>query len=186
MRKQIGKDIGARVALAGIGAAFSLVCVTLSYFVSVMSLTFTVLTAVGIMIPLSKNYYREAILASIVVGVAGFFIANLRIIPFLLASGLYVVLSVFLHNKKVNQIITFVAKIAYSCLVFFICYKLINVISVDVSKISFLANFNQTGLYAILNLVFSLAFILYDFLLIKGYEYSKTIINKIIKPKNND
>ena len=181
MKRLNTKDIGIRLALAGIGTALSVVFITLSYYVSFMSLSFTVLTSVGIMVPLSKTYYREGILTAIVAGVIGFFIANVRIVPYAMASGLYVVLTVFLYNKKINVIITTIAKLAYSCLIFWIIYKVVGVLVVNYEKLTFLSNFNENGVYALLNTVFSLAFLLYDYLLCKGYEYAKKLADKILK-----
>ena len=98
MRKLNTKDIGIRMALAGIGTALGVVFIALSYYLSVMTLTFTVLTAVGVMCPLSKDYYREGVLCAVVTGLIGFFIANIKIVPYAMVSGLYVVLTVFLYN----------------------------------------------------------------------------------------
>ncbi len=169
------------MALAGIGTALGVVFIALSYYLSVMTLTFTVLTAVGVMCPLSKDYYREGVLCAVVTGLIGFFIANIKIVPYAMVSGLYVVLTVFLYNKKVNVILTTVIKIAYSCLVFWIVYKLIGLISINVQKITFLASFNETGLYVIINLIFTLCFIVYDLMLISGYKYSKELAKRVIK-----
>ena len=181
MKRLNTKDIGIRLALAGIGTALSVVFITLSYYVSFMSLSFTVLTSVGIMVPLSKNYYREGILTAIVAGVIGFFIANVRVVPYAMASGLYVVLTVFLYNKKINVIITTIAKLAYSCLIFWIIYKVIGVLVVNYEKLTFLSKFNENGVYVLLNAIFSLAFLLYDLLLCKGYDYAKKLADKILK-----
>ena len=183
MKKLNVKDIGLRLALAGIGTALSLVCVTLSYYLSFMSLSFMVLSCVGVMCPLCKKFYREGILCSIAVSVIGFFIVNVHIVPFIMASGFYVVLTVFLHEKKVNTLILFFVKLVYSCLVFFVIYWAIDVLVVDVTKITFLASFNEIGLYAILNVAFSLCFLVYDVLLIQGYKYACNLADKIIKPR---
>lgn len=166
------------MALAGLGAAISLVFVTLAYFIKNLSLSFYVLSSVGVMFPLTKNYYREAFLGAVVVSIIGFFIANLAIIPFVTASGFYVVFSIFCHNKKWNKYILIVIKIAYSALLFYIFYKLISIISVDLSKLRFVSKMSGWLIYMLFNLVFSIAFVFYDFLLIKGYTYLKSLLNK--------
>lgn len=181
MRKTSAKDVGIRIALAGLGTALSVAFIALSYYLSFMTLSFTVLTSVGIMCPLAKNYYREGILAAIAAGVIGFFIANVKIVPYAMASGLYVVLTVFLHNKKINAVLLTVVKLAYSCLVFWIIYKVTGTLVVNFDKLTFLANFNAVGVYAILNVAFSLGFLLYDLLLVKGYEYACKVAAKVIK-----
>lgn len=170
------KDIGTRLALAGLGAAISLIFVTLAYFIKNLSLSFTVLSAVGIMFPLTKKYYREALLSSIVVFVIGFFIANLSIIPFAMVSSFYVVFTIFCYNKNFNKIIILIIKIAYSLVVFFILYYLINEIVVSIDKIIFFGSLPPWALYVIVNILFTLAFVAYDYLLIKGYEYLKNLL----------
>ena len=184
MKRLNTKDVGIRLALAGIGAALSVTFIVLSYYVNFMSLSFTVLSAVGILVPLSKDYYREGLLTSIVAGLIGFFIANIKIVPYAMASGLYVVLTVFLYNKKINVVLTSVLKAGYACLVFWILYKVTGLFVVNVEKITFLNNFNEIGLYAILNAVFVVAFLLYDLLLVEGYKYSKKLAEKVLKNKN--
>lgn len=174
-------DIGRRVALAGIGAAISLVFVTLSYFVRNLTLSFVVLSSVGVMLPLTQKYYREALLASVVVTIGGFFIVNLSIIPFAAASGFYVVFSIFYYEKKWNRIIGYAIKFGYSCLLFFILYWVTSLIAVDFSKVSFLDELPAAALYILLNGVFSICFLLYDFLLEKGYVYLGRLVKKIVK-----
>lgn len=177
------KDIGSRLAFAGVGAAISIVFIVLGYFVSYISLSCTVLTSVGILLPLSKGYFRESVLAAIVVGVIGFFIVNIKIVPYAMASGLYVVLTVFLllkfSDKVWKIVLSYLLKLGYSALVFWVCYSLISVIAVDVTKIIFLQGIDGAVLYLLLNLIFSLSFLLYDFLLQKGYEYAKERVKKI-------
>lgn len=172
------KDIGSRLALAGLGAAISLIFVTLAYFIKNLSLSFYVLSSIGIMFPLTKKYYREAILSAIVVSVIGFFIANLGIIPFVTASGFYVVFSIFCHNKRFNKTVLIVIKVAYSIALFFVFYKLISVIAIDFGRLKFINSIPSEIIYVLFNLLFSFAFVCYDFLLIKGYTYLKGLLNK--------
>ena len=169
------------MALAGIGAAISLIFVTLAYFVENLSLSFYVLSSVGVMFPLTRGYFREGILTSVAVSVAGFFIANLAIIPFVMASGFYVVLTIFLYEKKFNRWIGYALKFLYAGLIFFLCYSVINLIFIDFTVFPALGNLSSAGLYAILNILFALAFILYDFLLEKGYIYLCQLMKKVLK-----
>ena len=178
------RDYAARIALAGIGTAISLVMVVLAYYVKWVSISFYVLSAAGVMLPLTKKYYREALLTAIAVGVAGFFIVNMHIIPFVMASGFYVVFTIFWLEKNLNRILGYAIKFVYSCLIFFVCYWAVKLLSVDVTKITFLQNLTPAGLYILLNGVFSAAFLLYDFLLEKGYEYLTKLVDKIIKNKD--
>ena len=100
-----------------------------------------------------------------------------------MASGPYVVLTICLQLKFSDKtwkiLLSYILKLGYSCLVFWICYSLISVIVVDVNKLTFLQTFSPVALYLTFNAVFCLAFLLYDFLLIKGYEFAKERIKKI-------
>lgn len=90
----------------------------------------------------------------------------------------------FLYNKKVNVILLTVLKAAYSCLIFWIIYKVTNIFVINFEKLTFLTKFNEIGLYAILNVAFSIAFLVYDALVIYGYKYAKRLADKVIKNKN--
>jgi len=175
------KDIGKRTALAGIGAALSLIFVTLAYFVKNLSLSFYVLSSIGVMLPLAYKYYREGILTVVVVTLIGFFIANIGIVPFVAACGFYVVFTVFWHNKKLNRWIGYAIKTAYSILLFFIFYKVTALISVDLTKLSFLNDWTDAAIYIAFNAVFSICFIAYDLLLEYGYIYLCRLLDKILK-----
>lgn len=173
------------MAYAGVGAAISLIFVVLAYFVKTLSLSFNVLSSVGVMLPITKNYYKEGIFTAVAVSVAGFFIVNISIIPFVMASGFYVVLTLFLYKKNFNRLIGYAVKFLYAGLIFFICYKLTTLITVDFTKLPHLSNslgnLSEAGLYAVLNLIFAAAFLIYDFLLEKGYDYLSKLTEKIGK-----
>lgn len=170
------KNIGNRFALAGLGAALAVLFIVLAYYVRNLSLSFTVLASVGVMLPLTKNYYREAILTAIASCVIGFFIANISILSYVLASSFYVIFSILWSNKRFNKIIGYCIKTAYSILVFFILYKAVNLITIDFSMLPKLGNLPQFALYLILNIVFTIAFLVYDIVLVQAYIYLKKIV----------
>lgn len=179
------KDIGTRLALAGIGTAVALVFITLSYFVKNMSLSFTVLASCGIMLPLFRNYYREGLLSAVVASVIGFFIANVNVLPFVLASSFYVVFTVFWNNKQLNKMLGYAIKFAYSLLTFFILYKVVSLITVDFSKLTFFEGMPAYGVYLLLNVIFSALFLLYDILLVRVFIELKKLFDKNIKAHGN-
>lgn len=179
------KDLARRIAFGGIGAAVSLVFILIGYFVRYVSVSCVALSAIGIVLPLTQKYYREAVLAVIVAAVVGFFIVNVKIVSFVMCSGFYVVLTVFAEqkcgDKSYKIILSYLIKTAYSCLVFWVAYRALGLISVDFSKITLVQNLSESAFYAVFNIVFSVLFLLYDFLLIKGYEYARVRISKIKK-----
>lgn len=171
------RDLGTKLALAGLGSAISLIFIVLAYFIKNLSLSFYVLSAVGVMFPLTKNFYRESLLAVVAVSIIGFFIVNIAIIPFVLASGFYVVFSIFCYNKSAKNIVIFVVKILYSALIFFVFYQLIKIISIDIAKINLLKTAPSWVVYIVFNIIFSAAFVLYDYVIIKGYLYLKKLLH---------
>lgn len=175
------KNVGTRFALAGLGTALAVIFITLSYFVKNLSLSFTILASVGVMLPLAKNYYREGLLTCIASSIIGFFIANINILSFVLASSFYIVFTVFWNNKKLNKTIGYCIKTAYSILVFFLLYKAVSLITIDFSLMPKLGNLHPAVLYLILNIVFTIAFIVYDIVIVQIYLYLKKLLAKVVK-----
>ena len=187
MKKSNVREYGRKLAFAGIGAAVSLVFVVLSYYVNYLTLSFTVFSSMGIMIPLALYYYKESFLSAVVTISLGVIFANIKILPYVLASGVYVLITTLMYDKKLNIIITILIKLAYYCFVFYVLYKLTNLLVVDVDKISFLQNISQTWLYVIFNLVFVVCFFIYDILIIQGVKLARQIANKLkLTPKKKD
>jgi hypothetical protein len=175
------KNIGTRFALAGLGTALSVLFVTLAYFVKSVSLSFTILASIGVMLPLIKNYYREGLLTCVAASIIGFLIVNINILSFVLASSFYIVFTVFWNDKKLNKTIGYCIKAAYSILVFFLLYKAVSLITIDFSLLPKLGNLHPAVLYLLLNVVFSIAFIVYDLLIIQAFLYLKKLLSKVAK-----
>ena len=161
-----------RLALAGIGAAISLGAVILSFYVTNLSLSLNILAACGILLPLTKKYYREAILAYVAVSGLGGIFANIHVLSFVLIGGFYTILTVFMHNRE--------PKIKWYIFVFFVVYYLTDILVVNFEALNI--NIEPAGLlYFLLNLVFTIAFLLYDALLLWGYRYAIPLVEKITK-----
>ena len=121
-----------KIALAGIGAAIALGAVIASFYVPNLSLTFNIVAAVGIMLPLTMKYYREAILAYVAVCALGAIFANIHILSFVLIGGAYTIAAIAMHNNKdkLKPVFAYLIKIAYSCFVFLVVYRLTNILFV--------------------------------------------------------
>ena len=172
----------ARLALAGIGAAISLGAVILSFYLSNISLSLNIVAACGIMLPLTRKYYREAILAYVAVSALGGIFANIHVLSFVLIGGLYTILTVWMHNRepKIKWFVTYPVKIVYSCFVFFVVYYLTDIFVVNFDALNI--SIEPAGLmYFVLNLIFTAAFLVYDALLLWGYRYAVPIVEKITK-----
>lgn len=172
---------GNRIALAGIGATVSLGALIASFYISQISLSLNILAAFGIMIPLAKQYYKEAIIAYVAVCLLGGIFANIHIISFVIVGGFYTIVTVAIFNKKIKlkTFLAIILKIVYSCFVFFILYFVTKIFIFDVAKIG--ASLSAISLYVVLNIVFSALFILYDFLLIYVYKLIVLLVEKVAK-----
>lgn len=170
-----------RLALAGISAAISLGAVIASFYFSQVSISLNIIAAFGIMIPLTKEYYREAILSYVAVCLLGGIFANIHIIPFVMLGGFYTILTIAFHNKKIklNIISMVIIKILYSCLVFFILYYVTKIFFIDLAMIGI--KLIGPWLYIVLNVLFSIVFMLYDILLTYAYKLIKEIVEKIVR-----
>lgn len=176
------KDRSRRIALAGIGAAVSLLFVVLGFYIYAITLSLNVLAAGGMMLPLSQKYYREAILAFIAVSGLGFLIVNIGAVPFILVGGSFTIFTVFWENKGWNYLISLPIKLAYSILVFFILYKVTAYFAIDLDRFIVFENFSAPLIYVFLNVAFSLLFLVYDRAIVYVYKYlSEKVFNKIIK-----
>ena len=149
-----------KIALAGIGAAIALGAVIASFYVPNLSLTFNIVAAVGIMLPLTMKYYREAILAYVAVCALGAIFANIHILSFVLFA--------------------YLIKIAYSCFVFLVVYQLTDILFVDLEALNITFSSDAVA-YIVLNICFTVLFILYDLLLRWGYDYAIPIVEKITR-----
>lgn len=175
------KGIGYRYALAGLGTALSILFITLAFYIKNLSLSFNILASVGIMLPLTKNYYKEGILSSVASSVIGFFIVNIHIISFIVACSFYIVFTIFYYNRNYNKYLGYSIKFVYSVLIFYILYKLTNLIAINFDKFPKIGSLAPIWIYLLLNLVFSIAFLVYDFIIIQVFLYLKKIVAKTLK-----
>lgn len=181
MKKRIN---GNKIAFAGIGAAVSLGAIIASFYISQISLSLNILAAFGLMIPLSKQYYRESILSYVAVCLLGGIFANIHIIPFVMIGGAYTIFSVAIYNKriKLHLGLSYIIKIFYSCLVFFILYYVTQIFFLDLSKIGI--NLSGSALYLTLNLIFVVLFMIYDTLLLYAYKLIVQLVERITRGRS--
>lgn len=179
---------GHRIALAGISAAISLGAVIASFYITQVSISLNILAAIGIMIPLSQEYYREAILAYVAVCLLGGIFANIHIIFFVLVGGAYTIFTIAVYNKKIKLHMSLVSiiKIGYACFVFYIMYGLTKTFFIDLEKLNIKMGLVGTPLYLLLNAVFVALFIGYDGILIIVYRSVIKIIERIFPSKSKN
>ncbi len=171
-----------KIALAGIGAAISLLSVIASFYVRVASLAFNALAVVGMLLPLSQKYYRESILAYVAVCSLGGIFANINILPFVLVGGAYTIATVYMDEKrdKFKPIYAYIVKVAYSCFVFCVFYYLTDILVIDFQKLGVTVE-DKALTYVVLNIIFTCLFIAYDAFLLWSYKYYIPLVDKITK-----
>ncbi|MBR2481109.1 MAG: hypothetical protein IKB56_07395 [Clostridia bacterium] len=171
-----------KIALAGISSAIALIAVILSFYLPNLSMSFNLLATVGIMLPLTQKYYREAILSYVAVCALGGIFANIHILPFVLVGGFYTIVTIVMddHKEKVKWYISYPIKVVYACFVFFVLYYLTDIFFVNFSALN-ISTDNKALLYVILNLIFVAVFIIYDALLLWGYHWAIPQVERITK-----
>lgn len=181
MKKRIN---GNKLAFAGIGAAISLGAIIASFFISQISLSLNVFAAFGLMIPLAKEYYRESVLAYVAVCLLGGIFANIHIIPFVMIGGAYTIFTVAIYNKKIKLPLwlSYIIKIGYSFLAFFILYYVTQIFFIDLSKIGLVLS--GISLYFTLNSIFVVLFVIYDILLIYVYKLIVQLVERITRGRS--
>ncbi len=171
----MAKKIGA----AAVGAAISLLFIVIARFVPNMKLTFTVLASLGTIVPMSKGYVKEACESSIAVIILGAIITTTTVLPYVLVGSFYTILTILAYQKKVKLYIQIPLKILYATLVFYVLFSLANTLVVDIDKISFLQNLSDTEIFIVFDIVFVIAFLVYDYIELKLYEYIKERLKKL-------
>lgn len=167
-----------KLAMAAVGAAISLLAVTLAFYVQALSTSFYVLAAFGLLLPLTQGYWKEAIFAYIAVSAIGAIYTGLYILPFVLVTGGYTVAAVAFRIKNVKPFIIYPVAVAYSCLVFWLLYQITGVLFVDWEGFQ-IGSLAPGALYAIGNVIFSLVFVVYDICIIWAYKWLAPIVKKI-------
>lgn len=180
---------GHSIALAGIGAAISLGAVIASFYIQQVSITLNIIAVVGIMLPLSKEYYKEAILAYAATCLLGGIFANIHILSFVF-GGAYAIYTVMVYNQKIKLhiVICWLIKIAYAIFVFFIMYYLAKVFVINFEKLNTIIDLSsntKVQIYVMFNIIFVILFILYDIGLIFMYKLTIKTMERVLPTKGN-
>lgn len=168
-----------KISTAAIGAAVSLLFIVLSRFVPSMKLTFTVLATVGTIIPMSRGYVRESALASIAVIILGAIIVQTSVIPYVLLGSFYTILTIWAKRKGIKIFITLPLKVLYAALVFYVVYTLTGLLVIDLDKLTFFDGLSETAIFFVLDAVFIVAFLVFDFIVLELYEYIGKRLEKL-------
>lgn len=173
------------IALSGISCAMAFICEVGSIYVEFMTLTFAVLAAVFISMPLTQNYWVGGILAYIATSIFSFLVGNINSLPFILFFGAYALIQwgieqklfPIIRNRIIKYSVGYLLKIVYFeaiiAIVYF-CFK---------ELIPPLILFGKTIelTYLILSLAGIPIFLLYDLMMHLLYKNFVYIVNRIVK-----
>lgn len=172
------------IALSGISCAMSLICVVGSIYVEFMTLTFAVLSAIFLQMPLTQNYWLGGVLAYVSTSILAFLIGNINALPFILFFGAYAILQWLLEyklqpklsNKIVSYSVVYLIKIAYfeaiAAIIWFLFNALVPTLVIFGKAIKLT--------YLIIALAGIPIFLLYDIMMHLVFKNFAIIIKKVV------
>lgn len=169
-----------RLTLAGFGAAISVMSIILSFYIRPLKLVFRIVTVMGLMLPLTKGYYKESFLAYIGVIAIGVVFINIKIVSFAFIGGLYTIIAVYLDRSteegKIKWYYAALIRIAYATVLFWILFGVISIFF-RISSLGYI--WNPYATYFMVNLVFIGIFLVYDKIVIFWFDAFSKLINRI-------
>lgn len=172
------------IALAGISCALALLSVVGSMFVEFMTLTFLVLSAIFISMPLTQKYWLGGILAYVATSIFAFLIGNINSLPFIIFFGAYAIIQWFVEqklqplikNKIVKYSVAYLIKLSYFEAVIAVFWFLFNSL---IPTFAILGNAIELT-YMIIALAGIPLFLLYDIVMHYLFKNFTFLINKIV------
>lgn len=111
------------IAVCAVFGALQLIFLVCAKYVEILTLSFYVLCACALIVPLTKKMYKESILTFIAVSILSFFIGlTPECFVYMLIGGAYTLISVLTWEKKLTPIVAYPIKILWTNLSFFILY----------------------------------------------------------------
>lgn len=173
------------IALSGISCALALICVVGSIFVEFMNLTFAVLAAIFVSMPLTQKSWVGGILSYISTSIFAFLIGNINALPFILFFGAYAIIQwsieeklfPLLKNKIAKYSVGYALKLAYFEAVIAIYWFLFN--TLIPSFVLFGKTIKLT--YLIIALAGIPIFLLYDLMMHLVFKNFTFLINRVVR-----
>ena len=148
------------IALSGISAAFAVIAVVLSYYVTVMTVAFYALASVALMLPLLGDSGRGTILAYVAsVGLGFLFVGYIAVMPYVIMFGPYVILFYYLRKYLKKIYFCLPIKVAFADLSFLATFYAVGLTLADFPIVDALPDW---GKYVLIYVVLSVAFIVFD------------------------
>jgi len=156
------------IALSGISAAFAVIAVVLSYYVTVLTLAFYALASVALMLPLLAESGRGAVLAYVASAGLGFlFVGYVAAMPYIIMFGPYTILFYYLRKYLKKRYFCLPIKVAFANLSFLAVFYAIGLTLADFPIVDSLST---SAKYVVIYVVLSAAFIVFDVAFDRLYE----------------
>lgn len=165
-----------QIALAGITAALSLVFAVLGVYVDMLTATFGVLSAIVLMLPLSKGKYLAACLGYVAAGLLLMLFASpVLALPYITVFGGYTLFSVIAKEKKLSPYVAYPIKAIWINGVLALLYFGVKTLVIDYSAIGFELK------YGYLAVIVTVLGLIYDFILLYFYAKFKQLSERYFK-----
>lgn len=178
------KESSKAIALAGIGSSISLIAVVLAVYVEFATLSFYAVSAIGIMMPLTRGFYKSAWLSYVAVSLLSLPIAGvIQPLPFIFFFGFHINLMYMLDykfakiklNKWLKYSISYAIKIGFCNLSLFAVVSLMKIVVGEIVILSLAIKY-----YWLLALLGTIAFVAYDILMQIVFKNLCAFVNRYI------
>lgn len=164
------------IAIAGITTALALVFSLLAVYVDFLTASFSVLSALVMMLPIAKGRYLGVGLSYVATSLLLMLFASpLLSLPFIVVFGGYTVFTTITADKKIKPYIAYPVKVIWINGALALFYLATDFFFIDFDKLGFTLN------YFPLALIVTVIGLLYDFCLIVVYKKIKELAGKHIK-----
>ncbi len=165
------------IALSAIGAGISLLFILLAFYVKYLSISFNVLATLGLMLPMSKKYYKEALAGYIAVCALGFLFVNINILAFVFLGGLFPLIVIFFSQKAISRkkrYIVYAIFAIFSFFIYFIVFKTMFFELLSTFKLE-----KKLWLYPIANAIYFGVLLLYEMILLMVFQEVEKLLKRI-------
>ena len=166
------------IAVCAVFGALQLIFIVCAKYVEILTLSFYVLSACALIIPLTKKMYKESVLAYVAVSLLSFFIGLVpECFVYILICGAYTLISVLTWEKKVTPFISYPIKIVWtnlSFLVFYFFFK--EFVTLDLTKFGI-----EEIAFWVYPVAITVITVIYDFLLKYLYLSLAKLSERIFK-----
>lgn len=172
-------DKSYRITISAVGACLSLFAVILAYYVRNLSISLNVLASIGLMMPMSQKFYKESFLAYLSVCIIGAIIVNIQILAFIFLGGMFPLIVIFLFDYKIKRYLRYIIYFVFSLASFAVLYYVFTAISINLFEIFKIKN--AILIYITGNLIFFIALLIYELIIIMLFKEMLRILARINK-----